>query len=91
MASTWSTFSMVKNGKVSTPSIQRLAGQLVRVLDLHQVDEADLAHGLADIGVVQFDLVDALELGEIVEAVGTALLPSAQALSAWCLRRCRAR
>jgi len=49
--------------------IERLAGLLVGVLDLQEVDIADLAHGLADIGLRQLDLVDALELGNIREAV----------------------
>ena len=70
--------------------IERLARLLVGVLDLHQVDIADLAHGLADIGLGQLDLVDALELGEVREAVLAAgALPGRPCRR--CLRRCRAR
>ena len=73
VSSTRSTFSMVKNGKVSTPSLSGLLRLLVGIRDLHQVDIGDLAHRLAGIGVGQLDLVDALELGEVGEAVLAAL------------------
>ncbi len=53
--------------------VERLARLLVGILDLHQVDIGDLAHRLADIGVGQFDLVDALEFGEVRKAVLAAL------------------
>ena len=53
--------------------VQRFAGQSLGVLDLHQVDVADLAHRPVDIGLAQFHLVDALELGQVMEAVGAFL------------------
>src|SRR5262245_8340016 len=45
--------------------VERLARHFAGVLDLHQIDVGDLAHRLADIGVRELDLVDALELGNV--------------------------
>src|SRR6266481_4546199 len=55
------------------PLVERLARLVVGILDLHQVDIGDLAHRLAGVGVVELDLVNAFELGEIRKAVFTAL------------------
>lgn len=52
--------------------VERLSRLLVGILDLQQVDIADLAHGLADVGLGELDLVDALEFGEIRKAVVAA-------------------
>src|SRR5258705_377239 len=53
--------------------VERLARLVVGILDLHQVDIGDLAHRLAGVGVVELDLVNAFELGDVSEAVFAAL------------------
>ena len=50
-----------------------LLGELLGIGDVHQVDVADLAGQAAGVGVGHLDLVDALELGRDVEAVGRRL------------------
>ncbi|MCY1304638.1 hypothetical protein D9M70_543990 [compost metagenome] len=67
-----------------------LALLVIRVGDLEQVDVADLSHGLADIAVIEGDLVDALDLGAGGEAVrlrvlriGTRLVDRAGAVVAF--------
>lgn len=47
---------------------------VIRIGDLQQIDIADLARRLAGIGVVEFDLVDALDLGRYGKAVYVRLL-----------------
>jgi hypothetical protein len=52
--------------------IERLLRLVIGILDLHQIDIADLAHRLADIGLRKLDLVDALELCEVGKTIVAA-------------------
>src|SRR5215831_3474885 len=68
--STTSTFSMVTNGNLNTPSFVPPLGRAVGVLDIQQVDISDLLHEPVGVGVLQADFVDTLELSRSGVAIG---------------------
>ena len=62
-----------EEGESQHAIVQGFAGQFVRVGDSHQVDVTNLAHRFAHIGFTQFNLINALEFGNVMKAIGALL------------------
>ena len=53
--------------------IQWFAGDLLRISNVHEIDITNFSNGSTDVGLIHFNLVDALESCKIMKAIGSFL------------------